>query len=319
MIPIEYSRSFRHINLLLAIIFVFFDLVNAFKGNESDNNSVIEAVFDLMITVLIPLIYSLNENLKEIKLFELISEGHLKFFKRLPMITMNSLLIWFCVSKYQITHDFFFIIYLITKLLYNYIKNITDYITSILLLLKCFDFIVSSKSLYISCLLIYVLNNAIDFIFLFLAVKRNYVDKTNLFFALVPIIIAFIIGVLIFICNVCLESNAMSNDKEDKEAPIDKKASKDEEPSKDVDVLNIVIVSNEKAPKDEETLKTNEEEFKRQRWISVFCGSLITCTIVGPSVLWIKSYIMLGFIAYMLEELLKKLKENKKRKVGETK
>ncbi|CAB4424519.1 unnamed protein product [Rhizophagus irregularis] len=312
----EYSRSFRHIKFLPAIIFVFFYFANAFnvKDNDGDNNPVIEAVFDLMITVLIPLIlFTDNENLKEIKLFELISEGHLKFIKRLPIITMNSLLIWFCVIKYQNTQDSFFIVYLITKLLYNYIKNITDYITSMLLLLKWFDFIVSSKSLYISFLLIYVLNNAIDFIFLFLAVKRNYVDKTNLSFALVPIIIVFFIGVLIFICNVCLEGNATSKDKEDKEA---QKASKDEETSNDVDALNIVVVSYEKAPKDEEALKAENEEFKRQRWISVFCGSLITCTIVGPSVLWIKSYIMLGFIAYMIEELLKKLK---KRKVGEAK
>uniref|UniRef100_U9TXF5 Uncharacterized protein n=2 Tax=Rhizophagus irregularis (strain DAOM 181602 / DAOM 197198 / MUCL 43194) TaxID=747089 RepID=U9TXF5_RHIID len=310
------SYLFDILNFYQQSLLFFFDFANAFnvKDNDGDNNPVIEAVFDLMITVLIPLIlFTDNENLKEIKLFELISEGHLKLIKRLPIITMNSLLIWFCVIKYQNTQDFFFIVYLITKLLYNYIKNITDYITSMLLLLKWFNFIVSSKSLYISFLLIYVLNNAIDFIFISLAVKRNYVDKTNLSFALVPIIIVFFIGVLIFICNVCLEDNATSKDKEDKEA---QKASKDEETSNDVDALNIVVVSYEKAPKDEEALKAENEEFKRQRWISVFCGSLITCTIVGPSVLWIKSYIILGFIAYMIEELLKKLK---KRKVGEAK
>lgn len=53
-----------HIKLLPAIIFVFFDSVNAFKDNEGTTNPVIEAVFDLMVTVLIPLIlFTDNENL----------------------------------------------------------------------------------------------------------------------------------------------------------------------------------------------------------------------------------------------------------------
>ena len=89
-----------------------------------------------------------------------------------------------------------------------------------------------------------------------------------------------------------------------------------EEVLKNVKVLNNEkTLNDEKAPKDVDDVKAKkkaerlEELLKRQKWISTFCDSLITCTIVGPSVLWIKVYITLKLIAYMIDELLKKVKD----------
>jgi hypothetical protein len=323
MTPLEYSKSFQHIKLLPTIIFAFFDSVNAFKENEGASNPVIEAVFDLMVTVLIPLIlFDKNESLKKVKLFNYISEDHLKIIQMLPVLTISSLVIWFCVNAYHITHDFFFIAYLIAKLVYNLVKIITNLIILPLINVK-FRFI------YIIYLLIYVLNGTIDFIFLSLAVRRNYVDNKTFSFVLVPIIIAFLIEIVIFVCNIRLEDKA--KDEKGEEAPNNKKASENEETSKTLD--NIVVENapndeelKEKAPNDEELKERapnseklkekdeiNEEEFERQGWISVFCSSLMICTITGPSVLWIKAYITLGLIAYMIEELIKKLKNEKKK------
>ena len=76
-------------------------------------------------------------------------------------------------------------------------------------------------------------------------------------------------------------------------------------------------MSKDKEKVKEELIKVNakidklnleiEQKFERQEWISMFCASLSICTIVGPSVLWIKAYITLRFMSYIMNELIQKI------------
>src|ERR1051325_607368 len=99
----------------------------------------------------------------------------------------------------------------------------------------------------------FVSNNLIDFIFLFLAVRWDYVDKTTVSFVLVPIIIAFLFGISAFVCKFYWDREKASNVEETlkcKEVLEDVEALKDVETSKDVE------------------FKETEQKFQRQKWIS---------------------------------------------------
>ncbi|CAG8505578.1 8096_t:CDS:1 [Funneliformis caledonium] len=272
-------KPFRHILLLPAIIFVFFDSVNAFKDNMGASNPVIEAVFDLLVTVLVPLILFIDTEKKELKespLLNRISEKNLSRLQLLPHFTVIAMYIWFCVKAYQTTHDLFFIAYFVSKLVFTYTLIITW------MFLKCIFKKNDRKliSIVIGTLLSTYLNIIIDFIFLFIAVRRDYVDKSTLSFVLVPIIIASFAGILMFACKFFLDDEAACKN-----------------------------VGSQKALSREILQK-----FERGRWIRDFCEVLLECTIVGPSVLWIKAFVTLKLMAYIIEEQIKKVKELKKQR-----
>ncbi|CAG8615990.1 1719_t:CDS:1 [Paraglomus brasilianum] len=237
------NLPFQHIQLLSLIILGFSDSANAFKGNTSSANEIIETVFDLLITVLIPVILVAKNNKTDTSIF---SRAWLTFLAIILNYAQLSLKIWFWVRAYETTHDFFFITYLIANITTSQI-------------LCCFIRIhprivvtIISSSTFV-----------IDLVFLFLAAKKGYVDSSTYLFIVIPIIIAFALAIVIFVKII-------------RENP--------EDDHKDDDIFSLYMLDFGK--------------FNRPIWIIGFCSSLVNCSIVGPSILWIKVYITLGIISY---------------------
>src|SRR6185369_765443 len=65
------NLPFQHIQLLSLIVIIlgFSDSANAFKENTSSANEIIETVFDLLITVLIPVILVAKNNKTDTSIF----------------------------------------------------------------------------------------------------------------------------------------------------------------------------------------------------------------------------------------------------------
>ena len=85
--------------------------------------------------------------------------------------------------------------------------------------------------------------------------------------------------IIAFLCNFCIGG---------------KKASKDEKTSEDKEVSKGMKAMMEELLEVEQNLKSKGG------------SSLIICTIIGPSVLWIKAYIALMLMTYIISELIKR-------------
>ena len=102
------------IKLLPAIIIlVFFGSVNALIKDDGTSDSIIEATFDLMVTVLIASVITIDvDRIKKTDLLiKIFDKSAYIFFPLLGPLQM-----WFCIRGYISFHDFFFIAYLIVKL-----------------------------------------------------------------------------------------------------------------------------------------------------------------------------------------------------------
>ena len=88
----------------------------------------------------------------------------------------------------------------------------------------------------------FIINNVIDFIFLFLAVRWGYVDKSTFSFVLVPIVIAFFVGILTFV------GEASNNKKALKGKKALNKEELNEEELKEKELENVEAL-NEEVPK----------------------------------------------------------------------
>src|SRR6266542_5099231 len=125
---------------------------------------------------------------------------------------------------------------------------------------------------------------------------RNYVKLSIYLFVFVPIIIAFFIGIVLYLY--VLTSSEELNDRELYNMEGD-------EPFKKFKESSI------------EVLKT----FQRPSWIIGFCSSLMFCLIVIPSVLWIKVYLTLAFISITMQDISMRLQhkiEDEKRNYKQT-
>ncbi|CAG8589446.1 2333_t:CDS:2 [Dentiscutata heterogama] len=165
----------NHIYLLLAFIFLPFDLANA--QNESNSNPddrFIEAIFDLMsISLIIFMVDAVNisESIKGIQL------EMLKFFFQLLIYSLS---IFFTVRFYKHTGDFFYIQYLITNLVTTTTNTFVDIFTDC----RSTDSHFSRLS-YLSSSL-YFIRFIVHLTFLLIAIIRNYVDNLHYLFILVP-------------------------------------------------------------------------------------------------------------------------------------
>jgi hypothetical protein len=191
--------------------------------------------------------------------------------------------IWFFVRAYQITQDYFFIAYLIVD--YS-VKYPLSYV--IVIILRCCR--VKEKKLFIvitplECAAIF----AKDFVFGFLAVKRNYVSLSTCWFVFGPVVIAYFIG---FVLTIYIYMQFSKNSKNSTEYNM-----------------------NDDPPLCGELLEKSEwtrEAFRKTRrasWIIGFCTHLVFCLVVAPSVLWAKAFLTLVLIDFTITDNLCKIEE----------
>lgn len=250
---------------LLAISFAFFYPVNALLDNIEASNQITESIFDLMI-IMIPIVVYFN--------FKSAVNTIVLYFKPEKKVTNStyagfcflafkpfvlSLTIWFCVRVYQITGDFFFIIYLI----FDVIFFLLIWIFLLLYPFTSFCYYIYYITLYIICLLDYF----VHLVFYCMAVQYNYVDKSTYLFVLIPSIFAFIVGVII-------------------------SSFKYRTLNKDTNVSSMIA---------EERIKIITASAEPICTCGI-CRHLFFCSIVGPSILWIKVYLTLVLLEYSITQ-----------------
>ncbi|CAG8446474.1 12811_t:CDS:1 [Dentiscutata heterogama] len=291
-----------HFKYLLAIIFVFFGSVNALKENIGASNPIIEATYDLMVLVIIPVVLTIDiDSEKFINASERRELRHiLKYLKLAPTIVLFPLQIWFCIQSYYFFNDEFFIMYFIAK---NIVLVCTTFSTTCIscCLLGLFylnnHFNTSNDSkkthkteraLVFPSIIVSLSIFTVDLVFLILAANRNgdqYVDMSTYLFVLVPISVSFVAGMLLYIH---IFRHVGSPDEQERiwiNKGLDFKGLKDW-------VGNAI----------------KREQLERATSIVSFCSELIFCAIVAPSVLWIKTYLFLSFLSYSMNDLYLKLK-----------
>lgn len=264
-VQLNQLNLFRHIQLLSSIIFVFFGSTNALEDNIGASNSIIETVFDYLVTILIPVILVTKKDYTKLNCLKNVLNYFLVFIK----YTVVALKIWFLVRTYKTTQDFFFMIYLIVSFTISCIFTCSG----VCIMPPCKLTLFVTSSVFV-----------VDVIFLILAVKKNYVDSATFIFILVPIILAFIIGML-------LSLHIIKNERKGNKRNLSS------------DYYKLFV--------------SDFGDLKRPMWIISFCSSLVLCSIVAPSTLWIKVYLTLVLIEYTATDLRDDLNELEKEKEKE--
>lgn len=250
---------------LLAISFAFFYPVNALLDNIEASNQITESIFDLMF-IMIPIVVYFN--------FKSTVYTIVLYFKPGEKVT-DSTYARFCFLAFKpfvLSLAIWFCVraYQFTGDFFFIIYLIFDVIFFLLIgffLLfysraraRCND-LICYITLYIICLLDFFVHLA----FYCMAVQYNYVDKSTYLFILIPSIFAFIVGVIIF-------------------------------SFKNLTLIRGINISS----------ITKEERIKIIISSAVpicTCGiitHLFFCSIVGPSVLWIKVYLTLVLLEYSI-------------------
>ncbi|CAG8531315.1 2944_t:CDS:1 [Paraglomus brasilianum] len=282
-----------HLTLLTLTILAFPGLTDAlFKELDENSDPITESIFDLMATVLIASIITVD--VKRIsdekkflqKLFLYISYG-LSYFLSIP------LQIWFMVKAYRRTRDRFFYVYLVI----TFLQDITFFI--FIFMMRC----TSLQKKYIALLpsLLQLLTVfAKELIFLFLAVRRRYVNPSAYWFVLGPIFLAFFIGITLYLY--AIKRSKELNSEELYEEHGFKELINMEEADRN-EVLKRTLSNFMKIR------KITAKKFRRASWIIGFCLALTFCLIMAPSVLWAKAYIMLRFVCFTTNDIEVKLQE----------
>ncbi|CAG8566409.1 835_t:CDS:1 [Paraglomus occultum] len=120
-----------------------------------------------------------------------------------------------------------------------------------------------------------------DLIFGFMAVNRKYVKSSTYWFVFGPLIVAFCIGVGLFIFTL-----KTSDELDEWERTLER--------------MDDKVIEEERNIKRKMFIKVFGRKFRRAVWIVGFCSQLMFCLVVAPSVLWIKLYLTLGFIAFTM-------------------
>jgi len=108
------------VSFLMAINFLFIGFVDAFQYNLKATNPISEAVFDLIISITIPIVIYINVERSK-------KELSIAFY--LVLISFFSSLVgldWFCFIAYDATKDLFFIKLLILNLAIGFIFFIVN-------------------------------------------------------------------------------------------------------------------------------------------------------------------------------------------------
>ena len=183
-----------NIQFLPSVILLFPLLVDALlpTNDHSTSDPIGESVFDLMATVLIASVITIDvDRIKRKQKFLLKT-----FFSASAFITyviIFPMQIWFCVRAYKVTKDTFFIAYLITTLL----AGVTQYVIT-LIVAYCITPVNRFHYLF-GGLLSLTYSFGKEIIFGFLAVKRGYVNQSTCWFVFGPVIVAYLIGTGLFI------------------------------------------------------------------------------------------------------------------------
>ena len=263
------------LQLLPIILSSFPLLVDALLPTNTDDEGlsdpISESIFDLMATVLIASILTIDvDRIKQRK-----KPLQRSFFFASLFITLaiiSPMQIWFCARAYKATNDTFFIVYLATTLLSGFL--LYGFNAAIIMICCMRDIPVKYLDLlptFLTCTCMF----GNDSIFGFLAMRRGYVNPPTYWFVYGPIIIAFFTGVGIFIY--VLKWELVSDDYVEENKRLKKK------------------------------FQIYRRKSRRATWIMEFCSQLMFCLIVAPSVLWIKFHLTLGFIAFTMEDISMKL------------
>ncbi|CAG8667609.1 6137_t:CDS:1 [Dentiscutata erythropus] len=292
------SDLFGYIKFLPTIIPIFFNSVNALTENQvvGSSDSIIESIFDLMTTVLISSVITIDASaIKDYK--------KLKYLRNMFYISGNSiralvlplLQIMFCVKVYTNTQNFLFIIYLIVTLIINFFQIFLSILFQIYLYFinnnNSSRFIFHKLSAIIPPLLSGLFRFIADITFVFLAVKEGYVAPAYSFL-LVPIIVAFVVAFLMFL---------------DIFYDLHKDLQKKNE-------LYLFYIYEEKFDELDQIDKILRPLRRSNRPMAIigFCSGVVFCTIVGPSILWVKTYLILAFTSFILTDTSYKLYKRKK-------
>ncbi|CAG8770338.1 1714_t:CDS:2, partial [Dentiscutata erythropus] len=210
----------NHIYLLLAFIFLTFDLANAQSESSSKpDDSFIEAIFDLMsISLIIFMVDAVNisESIRGIQL------TILKYFFQLLIYSLS---IFFTVRFYKHTGDFFYIQYLITNLVITSTNTLVDFVTEFRSNESHF-----SRLSYLSSSL-YFIRFIVHLTFLLIAIIRNYVDNSHYLFILVPSLSVTVYQIMGIIHQIIID-NVKEIDS-DKESNYDKELNNYKETNND--------------------------------------------------------------------------------------
>ncbi|CAG8595739.1 2767_t:CDS:1 [Acaulospora morrowiae] len=250
---------FQHIKFLPAIFLLYFGSVNALEEGIGASNLISESIFDFLIIVIIPVILTteVNRKLDESKAFiKLLLYVHI-----IISLGIGGLRILFLVKIYKATDDFFFMIYLIIELGIP----LVFLIVFILVRDAFYPVILNGVSIFTK-----------NLVFLFLAVEKGYVDSDTYLFVLLPVILAFIIGMITF----------MYKRKEDENTHI-----------------------SDKRMSPHKLFRADYGKYRRPMWTIEFCCDLIFCLIAAPSVIWIKMFLALLFTCYTVNDFYLRLKE----------
>ncbi|CAG8750840.1 5910_t:CDS:2, partial [Acaulospora morrowiae] len=134
------------------------------------SNLITESIFDFLIIAIIPVLLTvqvdkkLEENESFIKL--------LLFINTIVNLIIAGLKIWFWVRIYKATEDFFFMIYFIVELFISLVFLLVFSLVDD----AFYPVIVNGTSIFTT-----------NLVFLFLAVKKDYVDEETYLFVLVPV------------------------------------------------------------------------------------------------------------------------------------
>ncbi|CAG8478884.1 14553_t:CDS:1 [Gigaspora margarita] len=293
------SKLICHFKYFLTTFFIFFGSVNALKENIGSYNPIIEATYDLMITVMVPVVLTIdidserfiNANERN-KLRQI-----LKYLKFIPAIILFPLQIFFCLQAYYYFNDDFFIMYLIAK---NIVLVGTTFSTTCISVCLLGLFYLrdhftlngskkihkTEKALVFPSMMVSLSIFIVDLVFIILAANRGnnqYVDMSTYLFVLVPISVSFVVGMLLYI-------------------HIINHVGLEQEKKWDGKSLNY------KGLKDWVSDAIKREQLERAASIVNFCSELVFCAIVAPTVLWIKTYLFLSFLSYSMNDLYLKLK-----------
>lgn len=252
---------------LLAISFAFFYPVNALLDIIEASNQITESIFDLMF-IMIPIVvyFNFKSTVYTIVLYfkpgkKVTDTTYARFCFLAFKPFVLSLAIWFCVRANQFTGDFFFIIYLIFDVIFFLLIGFFLFFYPCGCCNCCNDLIY-----YITLCIICLLDFFVHLVFYCMAVQYNYVDKSTYLFILIPSIFSFIVGVIIF---------SFKSLTQIRDANVSSSITKEE---------RIKIIISSAAP-------------------ICTCGiitHLFFCSIVGPSVLWIKVYLTLVILEYSI-------------------
>jgi len=263
-------------------------MINALSTatNGSSSDPINESVFDLMATVLIASVIIVDvDHIKRHEIF--LQKMFLCIGIFLACLIIPSMEIWFCYRAYNDTKDTFFLAYLITTVfLRTLIYGIEGFRMRSISVKYCYLLPIS---------LCYICRFIKDIIFGFVAVNRGYINSPTHWFIVGPVILAFFIGAELFI-------NAITSS--------DKKLNEWEQASDEIAIAeksDDIAIAKERNEKHKKLVNASYRKTQRPKWIIGFCSNLIFSLIVAPSVLWIKFYLMLGFIVYTMADVSKKL------------